>query len=231
MKAALQYPGLQNQPDQGTTRGAVIQVVRRFLRSQFGHPRGVWGSLAGRIMAVTPSNNDRIRWTLGLLDIKPADRILEIGFGPGIAIALASELASVGFVAGVDHSAVMVRHASRRNAAALREGRVALRLGSAGTLPSFDRPFDKIFTINSIHFWSEPLECLRRLHEQLKPGGLIAVTIQPRSRDATAETTNVIGQELVTNLKRVGFSQCRVEIKPAHPVPIACALGLKIGAE
>jgi SAM-dependent methyltransferase len=231
MSRTSEYPGLRNQPDQGRIRGPVLQALRRFLRTQFGRPEGFWGSLAGRIMAATPSNNDRIRWTLGLLDIKPADRILEVGFGPGIAIALASERASNGFVAGLDHSVVMVRQASKRNARAVREGRVALRLGSAADPPVFDQPFDKIFTINSIHFWAEPLDCLTRLQEQLRPGGTLAVTLQPRSRDATDETTKVIGRELVANLERIGLSRCRLEIKRAHPVSIACALGTKVGGD
>ena len=225
MNAAAQYPGLHNQPTPGETRGPVFQAARRFLRAQFGRPSGVWGSIAGRIMAATPSNNDRIRWTLGLLDIKPHDRILEIGFGPGIAIALASELAPDGFVAGIDHSDVMVRQASKRNAAALRAGRVVLRQGSAGSLPSFDGPFDKIFTINSLHFWSEPVACLQQLRAYLKPGGLMAVTLQPRSRGATDEMTRVIGEELLMNLEHAGFSECRVEVKRMHPVSVVCALG------
>jgi len=225
MNAIFQYPGLHNQPNEGAVRGPLFQAVRRFLRAQFGHPAGVWGSIAGRVMAATPSNNDRIRWTLGLLDIKPADRILEIGFGPGIAIALASELAPHGFVAGIDHSDVMVRQAARRNAAAVLAGRVALLQGAAGNLPSFDKPFDKIFTINSLHFWSDPIACLRQLRGSLKPGGLVAVTLQPRSRGATNEATNVIGKELVMNLERAGFSRCRLETKRAQPVSVVCALG------
>jgi SAM-dependent methyltransferase len=231
MTAALQYPGLHTQPDEGERPGRLVQTIRRFLRAQFGRPTGVWGGMAGRIMAHRSSNNERIRWTLGLLDIQPGDRILEIGFGPGVAIAQASALAADGFVAGIDHSEVMVRQAARRNGEALRHGRVALRLGSAMNLPTFDQPFDKIFTINSIHFWSEPVDCLRALGRLLRPGGLLAVTIQPRSRRATPETTKVIGEELVMKLERAGFSPCRLEIKAAQPVAVACALGLKVGAE
>jgi SAM-dependent methyltransferase len=230
MKGTLRYPGLQTQPDRGERRGRLVQGIRRFLRAQFGRPAGVWGSIAGRIMARRPSNNQRIRWTLGLLNIMPADRVLEVGFGPGIAIALASERAWKGFLTGVDHSEVMLRQASKRNAHALREGRVALMLGSAENLPRFDEPFDKIFTINSIHFWNDPVECLRELWRLLKPGGVIAVTMQPRSRGATHDTARTIGRDLLMNLERAGFSQCRLEIEIAKPVAVACVLGQKPGA-
>ena len=227
VKPPLKYPGLQNQPDRGKSGGRLLQSIRRFLRAQFGRPTGFWGNIAGMIMANTPSNHDRICWTISLLDIKPDDRLLEIGFGPGYAIELISKSASKGFIAGVDHSEVMVRHAGKRNARAIREGKVALRLGSASNLPKFNEPFDKIFTINSIHFWNKPIECLKELRKLLRPGGLIAVTLQPRSRSATDATTKEIGKEVAMNLERAGFSQVRLEIRQTKPVSVACALGIR----
>jgi len=226
MKTALKYPGLQHQPEQGDNRCRLFQGARRFLRAQFGRPTGFWGNVVGRIMARTPSNNDRIHWTISLLDVKPHDRLLEVGFGPGIAIQLLSRIAVDGFVAGCDHSEVMLRQASKRNAKAIRDGKVMLRLGSASDLPAFEKSFDKIFTINSIHFWTDPIDCLRGLRTLLRPGGLIAVTIQPRSRSATDATTQLIGEEVVTNLQKAGFSHCRLDIRKTAPVSVACALGI-----
>ena len=227
INAALKYPGLQNQPDNGEAQGRLLQSIRRFLRAQFGRPTGFWGSIAGKIMAHTPSNQDRIRWTISLLDIRPDDRLLEIGFGPGFAIELVNKIVSEGFIAGVDHSEVMVRQAGKRNARAIRDGKVVLQIGSASNLPKFNEPFDKIFTINSIHFWNEPIDCLKELRELLRPGGLIAVTLQPRSRSATDTTTKEIGREIAVNLERAGFSQVRLEIRQSKPVSIACALGIR----
>jgi ubiquinone/menaquinone biosynthesis C-methylase UbiE len=227
MKTALPYPGLQNQPDPSESRGWLFQAMRRFLRAQFGCPTGFWGNIVGKIMARAYSNQERIHWTISLLDIKPDDRLLEIGFGPGFAIDLASKIAPEGVIAGVDHSEVMVRQASKRNARAIRDGKVVLRLGSVANLPRFDEPFDKIFTINSIHFWHHPVDCLQELRKLLRPGGLIAVTLQPRSRSATDATTNEIGKEIAVNLECAGFSQVRLEIRKSKPVSVACVLGIK----
>jgi trans-aconitate methyltransferase len=218
-KASLKYPGLQNQPDDGENASSLRRHLKHFLRTQFGRPTGFWGYMAGKIMAWTPSNQDRIRWTLSLLEVKPNDRLLEIGFGPGFAVELASKIASKGFVAGVDHSNIMLGQASRRNAAAIRNGNVELRLGS--------EPFDKIYTINSIHFWPDPLGCLVRLRELLKPGGCIAITIQPRSRMSSDETTERIGKEIAEKLEHVGFSSVQCEIKKMKPVAVACVRGVK----
>jgi ubiquinone/menaquinone biosynthesis C-methylase UbiE len=177
-------------------------------------------------MARTPSNTTRICWTLSLLEVTPQDHILEVGFGPGIAVELLTRIVGTGLVAGVDHSAVMLRQATRRNAEAIRQGKVMLRLGSASDLPRFETRFDKVFTINSIHFWTNPTHCLMDLRRLLRPRGLIGVTIQPRSRGATDASARQIGEEIRDDLQRAGFSNCRLEVRKAAPVAMACALGV-----
>ena len=223
---SLKYPGLQAQPGYEEIPSRLRQSIRKFLRAQFGHPTGFWGSVSGKVMAHTPSNRERMSWVVSLLDIRPQDRVLEIGFGPGLAIEQVSRIASSGFVAGFDHSEIMLRQAAKRNAKGIRDGKVALGLASVPNLPSFDEPFDKIFTINSIHFWSNPVDCLKDLRKLLKPGGLIVVTLQPRSRGATDTTATEIGKELASNLELAGFLDVRLQIKVSKPVSVACALGI-----
>jgi ubiquinone/menaquinone biosynthesis C-methylase UbiE len=176
-------------------------------------------------MAHRASNRERIQWTIELLEIKPDDRVLEVGFGPGMSIELVSNLAYRGFVAGIDHSEVMVRQATKRNTQAIRGGRVALHHGSVSKLPVFGTPFDKIFSINSIHFWNDSTQQLRELHRLMRPGGIIAVTLQPRSREATDDMAKQIGEEIITKLQTAGFSRCRLEIRKMKPVSAACAIG------
>src|SRR5262245_47145454 len=124
-----------------------------FLVSQFGHPSGLLGRLVGTIMAY--ENRERNQWAVALLDIQPTDHVLEVGFGPGLAIQEAARLAAKGVVAGVDASEIMLGQARRRNAAAVRAGRVDLRLGSAEALPFPDGAFDKAFVVNSVHHWPD----------------------------------------------------------------------------
>jgi len=182
------------------------------------------GQVVGTIMAHAKSNIERTRWTLSLLDLKPGDRVLEIGCGPGVALDIASRMAPGGLVLGLDHSEVMVRQAERRNARAIRDGRIQVLLSSAERLPPFDQPFDKIFSINSIHFWKNPVESIRHLRQWLAPSGVLALTLQPRSRNATDQATNIIGQELMTKLELAGFTNCRLELRHMNRV-VACALG------
>ncbi len=220
----VKYPGLEHQPGGDDKQGRLRQGLRRLARAQFGRPTGFLGNIIGLIMARRPSNLERIRWTLSLLDVKPRDRVLEVGFGPGVAIGLLSKIASQGFVAGIDHSQEMVRHAARRNAEAVRAGRVALYCASASAPPEFKEPFDKILTINAIHFWEDPVECLKKLRRLLRPGGLMAVTLQPRTSTATDATTAILGQEIAANLERAGFSHCDLKIRKTGSGAVACVV-------
>jgi ubiquinone/menaquinone biosynthesis C-methylase UbiE len=196
------------------------------LREQFGKPSGWFGSLAGAIMAHRPSNRERAYWTLSLLDVQPTDRVLEIGFGPGVAIERAGELARQGFVAGVDHSEVMFRQAAKRNREAIGNGRVELCLGEVEALPSFGAPFDKIFAINSTGFWPDPVERLRELETLLVSGGLIALTVQPRGFGVDDESARRIGQRLAGRLTEAGYAEVRTELHAMKPVATVCALGV-----
>src|SRR4051794_13335670 len=133
---------------------AVKQSVVMALVRQFGNPRGAIGNIAGWVMAHRSSNLARNRWAVSLLDVKPTDRVLEVGFGPGVAIAeLSRRIGHGGQVYGVDRSEVMLRQASRRNAADIRAGKVTLVKASVEELPAVvDGPFDIILTVNSIGF-------------------------------------------------------------------------------
>jgi SAM-dependent methyltransferase len=195
------------------------------VRAQFGRPSGLWGRAAGLVMAHRASNRKRNAWAVSLLEVRPDDRVLEVGFGPGLAILDLSRIAHEGYVCGIDHSELMLRQASRRNADGIGRGVVDLRLGSVDDLPDFDALFDKILAVNAIMFWNEPdarLEGLRRL---LRPGGLIAVVHQPRGPGASDETSAAKGREIAVALVRAGFSGVRVETMRLKPA-VVCALGL-----
>lgn len=201
--------------------------LKNLLISQFMKPKGLLGNLAGYIMAHRPSNRERIFWTISLLNIKPDDRILEIGFGPGVAIEQISKIITNGFVAGIDHSKVMVSQARKRNREGIHQGKVEIMPGSAADIPHFGQPFDKIFAINAFQFWNGPDEILKKLRKLLKPGGIIALTLQPRLKKATDEGATKIGEEIVKHLEKAGYSKVRLETKKMKPVSAVCAIAIK----
>jgi ubiquinone/menaquinone biosynthesis C-methylase UbiE len=193
------------------------------LRKQFAKPEGTLGWVVGHMMAM--KNGDRSEFVFSILDLKPEDRVLEIGFGPGTDIQRASRAAS--FVAGVDHSEVMVKQASRRNAGAIREGRVRLELGAANKLPFPEAHFDKIFAINSAQFWKDAVGTLTEVGRVLKPGGQIALAIQPRNKGATEDHAYQAGRGIADAMKKAGFSDIHSEARQMKPVSTVCVLGKK----
>jgi len=189
-------------------------------RNQFAKPSGGMGWVVGHLMAI--KNSGRSEWVFSLLDLKPHERVLEIGFGSGTDIQRASR--SAAFVAGVDHSDVMLRMASKRNAEPIREGRVALQLASAAKLPFPEEHFDRVFAINSAQFWKDSIKTLGEVRRVLKPGGRIVLALQPRNKNATEETTRQAGIGLSKSLAAAGFEEIHSEMQDMKPVPTICVL-------
>jgi SAM-dependent methyltransferase len=95
------------------------QRVEAAVRAQFGRPTGLSGHGGGLLMAHRSSNRRRNAWAVSLLDVRPDDCVLEIGFGPGLAIRELARLATEGHVCGIDHSELMLPRARRLNIEAI----------------------------------------------------------------------------------------------------------------
>lgn len=179
------------------------------------------GAATAWTMAHRSANRSRSLWVVSVLAPGPAERVLEIGFGPGVAIAALAKRA--GHVYGIDHSALMVRYARRRNAAAVRDGRVELWQASVADPPSFGAPLDAILAVNSLGHWSDPDKRLVELRELLRPGGRIAIVSQPKCPGATAATTAQAGARLEGLLTGAGFTDIRTATLDLDP-PAVCVL-------
>jgi len=148
----------------------------RGWRSQFAHPRGLLGRLAGALMAKkNAAMNDA---AVARLALRPEDRVLEIGFGHGRTIAALAARVPRGLVAGVDPSEAMLAMASRRNRAAVRAGGVDLRLGRAEEIPFPDASFHAAYAANSVQFWPGPERSMLEVRRVLRPGGTLLLAIR-----------------------------------------------------
>jgi hypothetical protein len=49
-------------------------MIRRKLFENFAHPRGLWGRLAGQVIARKTANVECGKWALAKLDPRPASR-------------------------------------------------------------------------------------------------------------------------------------------------------------
>jgi ubiquinone/menaquinone biosynthesis C-methylase UbiE len=195
----------------------VKEVTMQSFYAQFEYPKGRLGWLVGWLMAI--ETRERNAWAVSMLRLQPTDRILEIGFGPGSAIAEAAKTAH--FVAGIDHSEVMLRQASNFKARAIRQGHVELQLGTADHLPYPSATFDIVFAINSLHIWSDKTAALKEIRRVLKPEGRIAIFEQPFRGDP-----HEAGQKTFAILSEAGFKRLNVTEKPMKPVATVCVEGL-----
>ncbi len=198
--------------------------MRRVIVEQFKHPHGVLGRAAGWIMAHRESNLLRNEWVVAELGIEPHHRVLEIGCGPGIALGRAVELASEGKVIGIDHSALMVRAAARRNAEAVARGRLEVIHADAGAVNDLEGSFDRVYAVNVVQFWPSPVETLRRVRRAMVRGGVIAIALQPRNKGATDEDAYRAAERIEGLLREAGFDDIRADMLDLRP-KVACVRG------
>lgn len=189
---------------------------------QAGLPRGLAGRIAGRIMR-RHNRLDNV-WTLSLVSLGDSDRALEVGFGPGDAIKLATELAPSCRIAGVDHSPTMLAAAKRLNRASIDEGRVRLALGSVDALPFADGAFDKAFSINCIYFWHAPMRGLAELRRVVRRDGIVAITVRDIDR---APYDAHRPEKLARLMTEAGFVSVAVQRNGTPSHPLACVLATK----
>ena len=204
--------------------------LRNFMTKQFGNPSGLFGKFIGNGMA--RRNVYDAEWTVSLLNIQPHHHILEIGFGPGVSTQMASEKASQGFVAGIDHSRTMVQAASQRNATAIRSGRMELKYGDVTSLSYPDQSFDIVFSLHSIYFWPKPVDCLKEIKRVLKPGGLLAITIQPKDKWRPNVDSSIMtlyfGSDVASLFSEASYRNIRVETPPQEDKEsLECIIGVK----
>ncbi len=199
--------------------------LRQRLMHQFGNPRGALGRAAGFIMSHRTSNLEHNAWAVSLLNVRPADCVLEIGYGPGVAIHMLGQLAADGLVYGIDRSPLMFEQASRRNSQLIRTGRVKLMVASVSNLPPLERKVDKVLDINTYQFWEDRAATLVKVRELLRPGGIIAIAHQPRNQGATEADAVNAGQRISARLRASDYQEVRVKLKRMKSAPVVCVIG------
>jgi SAM-dependent methyltransferase len=187
------------------------------LNGQYRRPTGIIGRWVGGKMA--DQHRSENLWTVEHLNVQPSDKLLEVGFGPGFAIQEIVPLLTTGSIAGVDFSKTMVSAAKRRNTKAVYAGQVDVHYGEVTNLPFAENSFDKVFSINSIYFWMDPLTAFKELYRVLKPSGLLSITFLPSERwDSTPTATETFrpysSVEVQALFSQVGFTTIRVVADP-----------------
>ena len=124
--------------------------------------------------------SERLRAAVDRLDVGPADLVLEIGCGHGVAATMVCERLVSGRLTAIDRSAKMIEAASRRNAEHVEAGRAEFVVASLEEVDLGEQRFDKILALRVGLFHREPERARGLAEHWLAPGGtLLAAFDEP----------------------------------------------------
>jgi ubiquinone/menaquinone biosynthesis C-methylase UbiE len=174
------------------------------IARQSACPSGLLGRLISSIMSVETDMENSV--ALDLLDLKPTDYVVEVGFGHGKTIQRAAAT-----------SDLMVRVASRRNRHFIRAGRVELKLADAATIPYPSHHFDKAYSVHTIYFWPNPKDQIGEIRRVLKPRGCFVLCFRYDTRALNTFPAGVYkfytGDQVSSLLEESGFENVRLEMR------------------
>ena len=113
-----------------------------------------------------------------LLDLRPTDRLLEVGIGTGLNLPLYPRNCRL---AGIDISEKMLEKA-RAKIEELRLPNVTLKVMDASVMEFHDNEFDRALATYVISAVPDPVAVLREMRRVVKPGGLIVILNHFRSQ-------------------------------------------------
>ena len=135
--------------------------------------------------------SERLRSIVEQLDIRPGDRVLEIGCGHGVAATFVCERLDEGHLTAIDRPAKMIQAATRRNVAYVDAGKAEFLVATLEDLDLGDRRFDKIFAVRDGLFHREPERARCLVERWLAPGGAVFVFFDPPSEAGTSSTATI----------------------------------------
>ncbi len=196
--------------------------LKKIIIKQFGKPTGTLGRLVGWLLSI--KNNDRVQWTFEKLRLQPNDKLLEIGYGSGVTLKKVADNLTSGFIAGIDHSEIMMEQASRRNKKHIVNGKAKLECGTVLDLKYPENHFDIIYGSNVHFFWKNPVKEFKQLVLFLKPGGRLVMVFQPRLAKTEIKE---IADEAKTQYEEAGLTNIEIDFKKMSPVTCIYISGQK----
>jgi SAM-dependent methyltransferase len=135
----------------------------------------IFGGAAARKLEaayLTPDVVEQRRATLQALALRPGERVLDVGSGPGLLAADMAEVVGLaGHVIGIDVSDAMLALGQRRCANIGETVRLSFIKADATALPFPDAAFDAAVSIQVYEYVADLPNALAELYRVLRPGG------------------------------------------------------------
>lgn len=148
----------------------------KILAQNLANPQGEKGIEIGEMMNAT--NISMTLESVRTLVIEDDQQILEIGHGNAGHLKNIMSLAKNLKYTGIDISETMHNEARKLNKEFENQAEFVLYEGKK--LPFQDGSFDKIFTVNTVYFWENPVEFLNEIYRVLKDDGTFVLTFGQR---------------------------------------------------
>ncbi len=165
--------------------------------------------------------------TIHALSIQNNDSILELGHGNAKHLSKLFQQEENISYSGLDISPLMHNEAKRINSSFINSGKASFYHYKELPLPFKDQSFSKIFTVNTIYFWSDVELMLKELYRVLKPNGLCCITFIQKDFMATLPFT-AYNFEFYTS-KIVRDISSRTSFKFLKPINITESIKNNIG--
>lgn len=148
------------------------------LSRQLKKPSGKIGHEVAK--RLNHSNKTLYDLAFSMLDLKPKEHLLEIGFGNGNHFSHYFDLQPEVRVTGVDFSVDMCEEAEKDNSKLIKDHQLTIHCADASGIPIQDSTVDIIISLNVVYFWDPIVGYLQELRRVLKPGGQLLLGYRPR---------------------------------------------------
>nr|NQU92811.1 class I SAM-dependent methyltransferase [Bacteroidota bacterium] len=145
-----------------------------FFSKQARKPTGIFGRFyMSRVFE--KGNLEMNTFTKETLSINKDEYILEIGCGTGLLLKEIANDLDKGFIEGIDFSKTMVSIARKKNKKHINNKKVIIQVGDFDEFIFKENYYDKIYSVNTIYFWKNPIVTISKIFDLLKPNGMLVL--------------------------------------------------------